>query len=195
MGNLNFDDDKILVARLKGGEVQAFDVLFHKYSNKLYRFSFSLLKNEEDSGEIVQETFLRIWKKHQSIDSGKSFRSYLFTISYNLIIDLLRLRLKDQEYRKFLATFFEPSQTEKESQMDYESLDKKIREAIDLLPDKRKQIYKLSREEGLNHKEIAEKLNLSVKTVENQINLSLKQIKTHLGGDLVAILLFISLFA
>jgi len=195
MGNLNFDDDKILVARLKGGEVQAFDVLFHKYSNKLYRFSFSLLKNEEDSGEIVQETFLRIWEKHQSIDSGKSFRSYLFTISYNLIVDLLRLRLKDQGYRKFLATFFEAAQTEKESQMDYESLDKKIREAVELLPDKRKQIYKLSREEGLSHKEIAGKLNLSVKTVENQINLSLKQIKTHLGGDLVAILLFISLFA
>lgn len=194
MSKPGFENDTVLIERLKDGEVLAFDLLFKKYSQKLYRFSFSLLKNEEDSREIIQETFFRVWKNRNSIDSGKSFKSFLFTISYNLIIDQMRLRIKDQEFKKNLAEHFKNIQLENVPATDYKQLENKIQIIVEKLPEKRKMIYKMSREDGLSHKQIAEKLNISVKTVENQINLSLKQIKSKLGGSIVGILLFIALF-
>uniref|UniRef100_UPI0032174CFE RNA polymerase sigma-70 factor n=1 Tax=uncultured Draconibacterium sp. TaxID=1573823 RepID=UPI0032174CFE len=189
------EDDKHLVLQLKNNEVEAFDVLFHKYSDKLYRFAYSLLKNKEDSKEIVQEAFLRIWTKREEIDSTKSFKSFLFSISYNLVIDQLRVRLKDQEYRKFLVRFFESENFELKSKLDYDNMVVQIRNAVEELPEKRKQIYILSRELGLTHKEIASRLGISVKTVENQITLALKHLKTRLGKDVLPVILFLMLFA
>lgn len=191
----NKHDDKLLVQQIKNNEVKAFDALFHKYSEKLFRFSFSLLKNEEDSKEIVQEAFLRIWRKREEIDSTKSFKSFLFSISYNLVVDQLRLRLKDQEYRKFLVTYFESEKFELSNNFDYNKIVEQIRHAVEELPAKRKQIYTLSREVGLSHKEIAERMGITVKTVENQITLSLKHLKQSLGKDVIPVVLFLSLFA
>lgn len=189
------EDDKQLVSLLKKTEVKAFDILFHKYSQRLYHFSFSLLKNEEDAKEIVQETFLRIWNRRLEVDSGKSFKSYLFTISYHLIIDQLRLRLKDQEYRNFLQDYFKISNFSVDSKIDYEELTQKIDQVIEELPEKRKRIYKLSREEGMSNNEIAEKLGISTKTVENQITLSLRYLKLRLGKHMLPVILFLSLFS
>lgn len=187
-------DEKLLVSNLRNNEVKSFDILFENYSAKLYRFSFSLLKNHEDSKEIVQETFYRVWEKRHDIDSSKSFRAFLFTISYHLIIDHLRLKLKDQEYRKFLKEYFKTEEVKVDMVTDYETLNQQISAIIEELPAKRKQIFTLSREQGLSHKEIAEKLNISVKTVENQINLTQKLIKSRLGNDIFPVLLFLYLF-
>lgn len=188
------EDDKLLVLQLNNDEVEAFDALFHKYSEKLFRFSFSLLKNKEDAQEIVQEAFLRIWKKREEIDSAKSFKSFLFSISYNLVVDRLRLRLKDQEYRKFLVHYFESESFELRNDLDYDKIVVQIRNAVEELPHRRKQIYTLSREIGLSNKEIASRLDISVKTVENQITLALKHLKTKLGKDLLQVVLFLILF-
>lgn len=81
-----------------------------------------------------------------------------------------------------------------EQEADFNLLKSQIDEVVEELPEKRKEIYKLSREEGLSHKEISEKLNISVKTIENQITLALKHIKGRLGHELLGAMLFISLF-
>lgn len=187
-------NDHTLVIQLKNNQVEAFDTLFRRYCDKLFRFSFSLLKDVEVSREIVQETFVRIWEVRYQIETGKSFKSFLFSISYHLIIDELRLRLKDQQYRDFIIKHFEEQSEKQVNNIDYQTIEKKINTAVDELPSKRKEIYNLSRNNGLSHKEIAEKLNISTKTVENQINLSLKHIKLRLGKEIVPILLFLSLF-
>ena len=195
MNDVTNKDEKLLVSQLRNNEVKSFDILFEKYSAKLYRFSFSLLKNHEDSKEIVQEAFYRVWEKRHEIDSSKSFRSFLFTISYHLIIDQLRLKLKDQEYRKFLKEYFKTEEVKFDTVTDYETLNRQIATIVEELPAKRKQIFTISREKGLTHKEIAGQLNISVKTVENQINLALKLIKSRLGNDIFSVLLFLSLFS
>lgn len=195
MNDLTNKDEKLLVSQLRNNDVKSFDILFENYSSKLYRFSFSLLKNQEDSKEIVQETFFRVWDKRREIDSSKSFKSFLFTISYHLIIDQLRLKLKDQEYRSFLKEYFKTEELPVDPEADYEKLNRQITAIIQELPAKRKQIFTLSREQGLSHKKIAGQLNISVKTVENQINLALKLIKSRLGKDIFPVLLFLSLFS
>ena len=195
MNDLTNKDEKLLVSQLRNNDVKSFDILFENYSSKLYRFSFSLLKNHEDSKEIVQETFFRVWDKRREIDSSKSFKSFLFTISYHLIIDQLRLKLKDQEYRSFLKEYFKTEELRMNSEPDYETLNRQISAIVEELPAKRKQIFTMSREQDLSHKEIAAQLNITAKTVENQINLALKLIKSRLGDDIFPVLLFLSLFS
>lgn len=179
------DYEKELVIQLRKGEVNAFDILFDKYSSRLYRFSFSLLKNEEEAKDIVQETFCRIWDKRQTIDSHKSFKTYLFTISYHLIIDQLRLNLKDLRYRGYLKEYFHSVNDFIENSIDQAALNKQISVAIEEIPEKRKRIFILSRNSGMSNKEIARQLNISVKTVENQINLALRHLKFRIGKDVV----------
>jgi len=194
MTNLTERNNKLFASLSKNNEVKIFDELFNKYSDKLFRFSFSLLKNEEDSKEIVQETFCKIWDKREEIDKSRSIESFIFTISYHLIIDKLRLRLKDQKYRKFLKQYFSQNSSQQIIHMDYDTLRKKIDIAVEELPAKRKHIYLLSREKKLSHKEISVLLNIKTKTVENQINLALRHIKFRLGKDFIPALLFLSLF-
>jgi RNA polymerase sigma-70 factor (ECF subfamily) len=191
---MSSDIEKKLLSQLLNDDVKAFDRLFHFYSRRLYRFAFSLLKNKEDAEGIVQEVFLRVWDKRAGIDTSKSFKSFLFTISYHLIMDALRLRLKEKAYLSHLEKFFNIEELTSEQEADYNLLKSKVDEVVEELPEKRKQIYKLSREEGLSHKEISEKLNITVKTVENQITLAIKHLKSRLGRELLAVLLFISLF-
>ena len=183
-----------LLSQLRNDDVKAFDRLFHIYSRRLYRFAFSILKNREDSEGIVQEVFLRVWDKRAGIDSSKSFKSYLFTISYNLIMDELQLRLKKKTYLSHLEKFFNSEGITYEQEADYNLLKSQIDEVVEELPEKRKQIYQLSRNEGLSNKEIAKKLNITVKTVENQITLAIRHLKNRLGKELLAMMLFISLF-
>jgi RNA polymerase sigma-70 factor (family 1) len=188
------NNDQLYVKKLKEHNVPAFDSLFNKYSNKLYRFSFSLLKNAEDAEEIVQETFYRVWKRRGQIDITKSFKAYLFTISHNLIIDRLREKLKEKEYRESLLENFEETEPEKINEQDFVQLTEAIRVAVEELPSKRKEIYKLSREQGLSNREIARKFGITVKTVENQINLSLKHLKNRLGKQALMVSFFLALF-
>ena len=82
--------DRQLTDQIKNGQTHAFDQLFDRYSQRLYRFSKSLLKNHEDAEEIVQEVFFRIWEKRDDIDEKKSLQAFLFSIAYNLIIDKFR---------------------------------------------------------------------------------------------------------
>jgi RNA polymerase sigma-70 factor (ECF subfamily) len=155
--------------RLKKGEHQAFDEIYHLYSRRIYRFAYSFLKNKQDSEEIIQEVFLRVWKNRQNIDECYSFRSFLFTICYNIIIDKLRERVKERNYREFLKEQAIQFDNDTDKQVAFSELNKSYRKAIELLPDRRKTIYLMHRFKGLSYREIAEKLNISIKTVENQM--------------------------
>src|SRR5665647_109000 len=92
--------EKDLIEGVKEGKASAFDKLYAAYFQKLYGFAFSILKSKEDTEEVVQNTFYKIWEKRKSIVSNHSFKSFLFTIAYNVTVDLLRERLKERKYRE-----------------------------------------------------------------------------------------------
>jgi RNA polymerase sigma-70 factor (family 1) len=183
-----------LILKLHHDDVKAFDELFHIYNRRLYLFAFSLLKNNEDSEGIVQETFLRIWKNRKNIDPSRSFKSYLFAISHHLIIDQLRNRLKEKVFLSHIENYFDAGVLSVENEAGLNIFKSQIDKAVEELPEKRKKIYKLSRAEGLSHKEIADQLNISVKTVENQINLALKHLRDRLGTGALAVITWFFLF-
>ena len=191
-GEIHMDIE--LGKRIRKGDMKAFDDLYIQYSQRLYGFAFSILKNQEDAKEIVQETFLKLWNKRSDIDSSYSLKSYLFSISYNISIDLLRKRTKDADFQTYLKNFMNADGSRTDELVIFNELNEELARLIAELPEQRKKIYLLSREEGLSHKEIADKLGIAVKTVENHMNLTLKFLRRNLGGNSIVILLFASLF-
>ena len=180
--------------RIRKGDMKAFDLLYDQYSQRLYGFAFSMLKNKEDAKEIVQDTFLKLWNKRSEIDTSYSLKSFLFSISYNITVDLLRKRSKDAEFIQHLKTYFRDEGQKTDELVIFNELSDQLALLLNDLPEQRKRIYLMSREEGLGHREIADQLGIAVKTVENQINLALKHIRKNLGANSLLLLLFLSLY-
>lgn len=182
-----------LIDKLKSGMTSAFDMLFGMYSLKIYYFAYAILKSKEDAEDVVQHTFFKIWEKRESINRNQVFKSFLFTIAYNISIDILRARLKEKGFRENILVQAS-SNYNLEDRIEFGDLLDRITRIAEDLPPRKREIYLLSRVHNLSHSEIAEKLNISVKTVENGIGYSLKYIKTRLGNDPVLGLLLAWLF-
>ena len=189
-----FPGDIELVERLQKGDVEAFDLIYEKYSGKLYAFGLKYLKSTEEAEELVQSVFLKLWENYKILKKELSFKSYLFTIAYNDICKLFRKR----NYRqKFIDdTLYENSQfsSEIEEGIDYHSVLEQVEQIVNKLPEKQKTIFLKSRKEGKSTKEIAEEVGLSPGTVDNYISESLKFIRSRLRKENMPVLLLFSLF-
>jgi len=189
-----FPGDIELVERLQKGDVEAFDLIYEKYSGKLYAFGLKYLKSTEEAEELVQSVFLKLWENYKILKKELSFKSYLFTIAYNDICKLFRKR----NYRqKFIDdTLYENSQfsSEIEEGIDYHSVLEQVELIVNKLPEKQKTIFLKSRKEGKSTREIAEEVGLSPGTVDNYISESLKFIRSRLRKENMPVLLLFSLF-
>ncbi len=186
------DNEAQLVRSLSKGNILAFNTLFREFGGRLYRFAYGYLRSEELSEELVQEVFTRIWENRKSLKSEYSFKSYLFTIAFNIIKKHFRREACISEYfNKRIAEDFDLETTKK---ITYDSLYQYVSTLVDQLPERRKEIFIKSRFEGLSIKEIAVELKISHKTVENQLTDALKFIRKNLKSENFPVVLFLSLF-
>ncbi|TRX60179.1 RNA polymerase sigma-70 factor [Fulvivirga sp. M361] len=168
-----------LVRKLSSGDQRAFKTLYDYYGRKLYYLGRKYQLSEDESSEIVQDVFFKVWQKRKELNPAYSFNSYLITIAKNLIFNGIRKSAYKRAYLSDLdSSDFSHNDTEKS--VIYLDLEKIASEAIEQLPPKRKNIFKLSRESGMSNQEIAESLNISKSTVENQMNKCLKFLKHYL---------------
>lgn len=175
-----------LVKLLKRGDMAAFDAIYYKYSHKLHLFVLRYLKQEEDAEGIVQEVFIKIWESRKKIDTYQSFEGFIFTIAYNATISLLRKRMSETKSREYLKSLQQPDISETAiDELQYKELNHKVQKLLKELTHRQREIYQLSREEGLSHKEIAEKLDLSESTVNNHLVTILKYLKSQLDKGLL----------
>ena len=167
-------DIKTLEA-LRNGSHKAFNLVFMTYYNKTKSFIYGYIKSETDAEELAEDLFVNLWINRLSIDTTKSFNSYLHTIARNSAINFLRHKyvhitysnqIQDQEY----------SSTSEEDLIAKE-LGLFIDDIVEKMPEQRKQIYLLSRNEGLSNTEIAEQLHTTKRNVESQLSLALKEIR------------------
>lgn len=184
-----------LLISLKNGDMVAFDTVYNAYCRKLYEFVIGYLKRTDDAEEIVQEVFIKIWEARSRINVYSSFDAYLFTIAYNTTMSLLRKRVSENKSKEYLRALqlVEPFDSEFDS-MHFEELSEKIELIIAQLTPRQKEIFRLSRIEGLSHRDIAIKLQISESTVNNHLVNTIKFIKAHLGEGLAAGTLFYHLF-
>jgi len=188
--------DTKLVESLKKGDLKAFNDLFAKYYKKLYYFAKGYLHSKEDAEGLVQEIFIKVWENRNDLKKEYSFNSFLFSITYNAILNHYKKKSREKKYLDQIVTEHTSETNETSLQVEYDSLLELAMQTIEELPDKRKLVFKLSRFEGLSNKEIAVQLHLSKRTVENHIQLALRSLRQKLGKELLfAILLLLHLIS
>jgi RNA polymerase sigma-70 factor (ECF subfamily) len=175
------DVEKILVSLMKAGNSFAFEKLYFSYSKKLYNFAFNILKSREDAEGIVQNVFTKIWEIRSEINTELSFGGYIFRIAKNMLLNQLKKKINEKEYINYLLTMPEDYSLPVEQEINFLELNLEIERLISEIPEKRREIFRLSRHEGLTYREIAEKMNISVNTVNTQISKSLEHIRDHLA--------------
>lgn len=172
-------NEKELFYQLKQGNEIAFEKIFNNYYAPLCLFANQFLTDNEKAEEIVQDLFVTLWSKRQNIQVDNSVNQYLFRSVKNQCLNQIQHYKIREKYAQKVKENFDHEINESDYFLEVDLI-KKIEESIESLPEKRKQIFKLSREEGLKYKEIAEKLDLSIKTVETQMGLALKQLREKL---------------
>jgi RNA polymerase sigma-70 factor (family 1) len=187
-------DDIELVERLQKGDVEAFDLIYDKYSGKLYAFGLKYLRSAAEAEELVQSVFLKVWENYKILRKESSFKSYLFTIAYNDICKLFRKRNYLQKFISDTIAENPQSSFEIEEGIDYQSVLGRVQQIVDKLPERQKTIFVKSRQDGKSSKEIAEEFSLSPGTVDNYISEVLKFIRSRLHKEDLALFLFFSLF-
>lgn len=172
-------DDQALYVKLKEGDEQAFKALFQKYYAPLCHFADHYLKDKDMAEETVQELFVRLWEKRSTLTIETSVSHYLFRSVRNQCLNQLQHRKIKQQYA---SRVLESSTQEVDWQPFYMEVDlmERIEKSIASMPPKRQEIFRLSREQGLKYKDIADKLDISVKTVEAQMGLALKHLRDEL---------------
>jgi len=182
--------EKELVKKLKDGDSFAFEVLFYKYRNKIKGFALKIVPAQIDPEEIVQEVFVRVWLKKEAIDPEKDFQSYLFSIAKHLVLDHLKSAVNRKLY--FVGEHFQQDLLEDEGLESSisEETEEKLQKLINEIPERRREIFRLSRFEGLSYKQISERLNISENTVDSQIRNALAFLRKELRKMIVLGFLF-----
>jgi len=182
------DPDAQFILQIKSGDKSSFETVFRKYYQELCQFSFRFVTDTHLAEEIVQDFFFKFWIKRESLAVNSSLRSYLFRAVQNHSlnhIEHLKINRKYADYIGFQTqgngSLFSDIMIEKE-------LEQQIQKAIVSLPARRREIFELSRFEGLKYQEIADKLEINIKTVESQMAKALEQLRSELSEYLPVIL-------
>lgn len=160
----------------------AFGKLFDQWSGKLYRYVLSKTSSEYIAEEAVQRVFLKLWNNLTQKQLNIPPESQLFQIAKTMVLDIVK-----EEYTRNRALSNMHNMSDRRADVltpadryQYKELKAQLEIAIARMPDRRKEVFVLSRVENLSYKEIADRLALSPKTVENHIALAIKFIKRYI---------------
>jgi RNA polymerase sigma-70 factor, ECF subfamily len=191
MKDFSLCNDEELMKEIKADNMLAFDLLYKKYSKRVYKFGFSILKTREESENLIQDVFLGLWENRNNVEKDSSVKSYLFTIAYNSAISVIRKKAKESRFFEYLKSIQEKDEEPANVKIEYEELKNKLDDIIIALPQRQKEVYMLHKDEGLKYNEIAARLNISVNTIENHMSRALKTIREKIASyTLIAILLY-----
>lgn len=175
--------------------MSAFDLIYDRYSNRVFGYVLRYIKNRQDAEEILQDVFVKIWENRDRINSSYSFESFIFTIAYNRVISLLRKRISEKRYLEHLLSMKEIAEApDVIGEMDFLRLHEQVESLIQRLSPRQREVFNLCRKEGLTHDEVAKRLNISVNTVRNHMVSALAFIKSHLNSGMMVNAFYFSLF-
>jgi RNA polymerase sigma-70 factor (ECF subfamily) len=176
----NSDTTNKLVHRITEGDKKAFEELFQLYHKQIYSFAYKITGSSFDAEEIVQNVFIAIWDQRKNLQIITSFLSYLFGIARHHVYRYIQQKLNHEAFVEFYLYNNKDYTYVTEEDVLYNELKNTYQKIIDLLPERRREIFILSRNEGLSYKEIAEKLGITENTVDTQIRHALAFLRYHL---------------
>lgn len=184
-------DEKELISKIAKGGEDAFEAVFRAYYAQLCTYANSLLKDANESEEVVQGIFIAFWEGRSTFDIHTSLKSYLYRAVHNTCLN----RIKHYKVRQVYSEEYKHQNSEMENVTEDaiygRELKYQIAMAIEKLPPQCQTVFKLSRQQGLSYAEIAEKLGVSAKAVDKQIVRALRILREELRDYLPAILIFI----
>ena len=173
---MNYISERELIEKLRSGDQDAYRILFLRYYMRIYLFAKGFVKDGSLAEDIAQNVFMKLWIARANI-SGESINHLLYMITRNEVRDYFKSGYRRR--RDSLDNKPEPVTKDVDAldliQSQY--IAQVVVQTIDHLSERRKEIFRLSREENLTNKEIAEMLGISVRTVEKSIELTLKEIR------------------
>ncbi|HVU85341.1 MAG TPA: RNA polymerase sigma-70 factor [Puia sp.] len=164
---------------------QAYKELFTSLYSYLFQFTKTLVKSKEPAEEIISDVFIKVWEKRKELEKIENLKLYLYVSTRNHAYNYLDKQKNnatnplDDVQAEFTSVYFDPEQL-----LITADMLARIQKAIDQLPPRCKMIFKLTKEDGLKYREVAELLNISIKTVENQLAIAVEKIGNAVSFDI-----------
>jgi RNA polymerase sigma-70 factor (family 1) len=162
---------------------QLFESQYKRYWRKLYYTCYSRLQDEELARDMVQDLFRSLWERRLDLDMGEEFEGYLMRAVKFRLSSYYRQKVLHEKKLEEFCYGQEYTDCETEKTVAFNGLVERVNSLVSQLPERCCLIYRLSREQGLNNREIARELQLAEKTVENQLTKALSYLKRHLSPD------------
>jgi RNA polymerase sigma-70 factor (ECF subfamily) len=176
-----YKNEKTLIIQLEKGSEEAFAFFFKAYHKPLCNYIAAVSGNAKISEEIAQQAFVKFWNKRENICIREEcLKSYLFKIAYNLFIDSKRKKKKELGLLETLKNEAYLDIIEIDHTLFEERL-KRVEAEIENLPEQCKRVFIMSKKQGLEYREIAHELHISIKTVEAHMSKALKKLRYQLS--------------
>ncbi len=188
------DDQSSWKEGLKAGNKEVFDEIFRAYYGELISYCLRYVYEQDIAEDIVQDMFVKMWLRHADLQIQTSLKAYLYRATQNHALNHLNQLKIQEKYRQFVGFSAINGSESPLDKLQETDLELKIKHAVLSLPEKRREVFELSRQEGLKNRQIAERLNISVKTVENQMTKALEQLRGFLKEYLPVIFFFFVTF-
>jgi RNA polymerase sigma-70 factor (ECF subfamily) len=187
--------DEVLVARVRGKDVAAFEELLGRYEDKLYRLAMRFVRSESDAQEILQDAFLSAWRNLSGFEGRAQFGSWMYRVTVNAALMFLRSRNRHPEVmlddvepavlheaaEQSVHGSSEDWSQRPDEQLQSEELRRHIQTAVDALPDGLRTVFLVRDVEGLSTEETAELLNLSLPAVKTRLHRARLALREAIG--------------
>lgn len=175
------------------GDVRAYETTYKSLFKPLFIYAITMLKDHAQAEEIVQNVFLKLWEKKETIEIQTSLKAYLYKAVHNHSLNAIKHEKVKQQYESHLSYSMKNKQTDTtETNVSFKQLEGRLRQALSELPEQCRTVFQMSRFEDLKYKEIAERLSISPKTVENHMGKALKLLRGKMADYLVSLFIFIN---
>jgi RNA polymerase sigma-70 factor (ECF subfamily) len=178
-----------MIEAIKRGDAFAYEQTFVQYRDKVYFYFLKKTRSVEDAKDLLQITFLKLWKYRHSLSEDYLLEQHLFQIARTVFIDYLRHENKVVKMKRTVRERFQQTPAIY-TPTDFD-LQARLHSALSAMPQLRKKIFELNRLQGYSYKEIAEILSISVKTVDNNLSKALRQLRKIF---LLLLLILINIF-
>lgn len=185
---MNQPAEQELLHRLAQGDEAALAAIYQQHWQGLFLSAYGVLKDRKQCEDIIQDIFLQLWLRRAELQVRETLKAYLSTAVRYQVFRHLRKAAEQRQAQLRLPA--EPAAQEAEQALFQKDIRQRIEAVVAVLPHKCRQIYRMSREDFLSHKEIAAQLQISPKTVENQLTIALRRLRHSLDGFWVWVLLF-----
>jgi RNA polymerase sigma-70 factor (family 1) len=175
----DYDNEGLLLTKLRKGDAQAFEEIFRRYWKGLYMLAKSKVQSHDEAEEIIQSIFSSLWEKRRDL-TITDLPSYLKACVRNRVLNLIRSNITKEKYWLHYRKFIPQEEEVTENVVHFDELDAALQEAVNALPEKSRQVFTMSRVEGRSNAEIANMLALSEKAIEYHLTKSLKNLKLRL---------------